>query len=213
AARVYLPQKSLTLTKANQVITYVSRNLEPYRGFHIFMRALPEIQRQLPHAHVLIVGGDDISYGRPSDTLTYREKYLAEVGAQIELTRVHFLGRLPYTDYLRVLQIATAHVYLTYPFVLSWSMLEAMATGAIVIGSRTAPVEEVIENGRTGFLVEFFAQAELVDSIVHVFERPEEMEAVRHASIERVRTGFSLRDECLPRTLDALGISPAITVG
>ncbi|WP_408511116.1 glycosyltransferase [Paraburkholderia sediminicola] len=208
-ARIHLPQKSLTLTKADQVITYVSRNLEPYRGFHVFMRALPEIQRRLPRAHVLIVGGDDVSYGRPSGAGTYREKYRAEVGPQLDLSRVHFLGRIPYSDYLRVLQISTAHVYLTYPFVLSWSMLEAMAAGAIVVGSKTAPVEEVIEGGHNGFLVDFFSQAELVESIEHVCESGAGMDEVRHASIRTVRERFSLRDECLPCQLDILGVSTA----
>lgn len=206
-ARVHLPQKSLTLTKADQVITYVSRNLEPYRGFHTFMRALPDIQRRLPRAHVLVVGGDDISYGRPSSTGTYREKYLAEVGEQIDISRVHFTGRLPYSDYLRVLQISSAHVYLTYPFVLSWSMLEAMAAGAIVVGSRTTPVQEVVDDGRNGFLVDFFSQEELADALARVCNSGVGIDDVRHASMQTVRERFSLRHECLPRQLDILGIS------
>jgi Glycosyltransferase len=123
------------------------------------------------------------------------------------MSRVHFLGRLRYVDYLRVLQISTAHVYLTYPFVLSWSLLEAMAVGAIVVGSKTAPVQEVIENGRNGLLVDFFSQAELVDSIAHVCESGGTMDAVRHASMETIRESFSLRDECLSRQLDILGLS------
>ncbi|MFM0665960.1 glycosyltransferase [Paraburkholderia sediminicola] len=202
-ARVHLPQKSLTLTRGDQVITYVSRNLEPYRGFHIFMRALPEIQRRLPHAHVLIVGGDDVSYGRPSDTGTYREKYLAEVGTRVDMSRVHFLGRLPYADYLRVLQISVAHVYLTYPFVLSWSMLEAMAAGAIVVGSRTAPVQEVVKDGHNGFLVDFFSQAEIVDALAHVCSSAG-IDDVRRASIRTIRERFSLREQCLPQLFEAL---------
>lgn len=206
-ARIHLPQKSLTLTKADQVITYVSRNLEPYRGFHVFMRALPEIQRRLPRAHVLIVGGDDVSYGRPSDGGTYRQKYIAEVGPQLDMSRVHFLGRIPYSDYLRVLQISTAHVYLTYPFVLSWSMLEAMAAGAIVVGSKTAPVEEVIQDGQNGFLVDFSSQAELVASIARVCDSDARMDKIRHASMRTIRERFSLREQCLPRQLDILGVS------
>ncbi|MFM0085224.1 glycosyltransferase [Paraburkholderia sediminicola] len=206
-ARIHLPQKSLTLTRGEQVITYVSRNLEPYRGFHVFMRTLPEIQRRLPRAHVLIVGGDDVSYGSPSGAGTYREKYLAEVGQQLDMSRVHFLGRIPYSDYLRVLQVSTAHVYLTYPFVLSWSMLEAMAAGAIVVGSRTAPVQEVIEDGHNGLLVDFFSQAELVESIAHVCDGGSGMDEVRHASMRTIREHFSLRDKCLPRQLDTLGVS------
>ena len=122
------------------MITFVNRNLEPYRGFHVFMRALPEILRQRPNAHCLIVGRDDVSYGsKPKTGGSWREVMMAEVGRLLPMERVHFLGGLPYTDYLRVIQISACHVYLTYPFVLSWSLLEAMACGVTVIGSATPP--------------------------------------------------------------------------
>jgi len=127
------------------VITYVARNLEPYRGFHTFMRALPAVQREHRNAHVVIVGGDDVSYGaRPSGAKNWRERMLAEVGNQLDPTRTHFLGKMPYADYKRVLQVSSAHVYLTYPFVLSWSCLEAMATGCRLVASDLAPVREVV---------------------------------------------------------------------
>ena len=136
------------------VITYVARNLEPYRGFHTFMRALPQVQREHQNAHVVIVGGDDVSYGsRPKDATSWREKMLAEVGSQLDPTRTHFLGKVPYADYKRVLQVSSAHVYLTYPFVLSWSCLEAMATGCLMVAGDTAPVREVIAHGQQGLLV------------------------------------------------------------
>ena len=202
-AAVHLPGKSLTLTKADQVLTYVSRNLEPYRGFHIFMRALPALLRRLPHAHVLIVGGDEVSYGRPPEAGTYREKYLAEVGPQLDMSRVHFMGRIAYIDYLRVLQISTAHVYLTYPFVLSWSMLEAMGSGAAVIGSRTAPVEDVIDGGRNGLMVDFFSAEELVDTVVRVCGDNELRQHLGRAAMQTVRERFDLRD-LLPRQLEVL---------
>jgi glycosyltransferase involved in cell wall biosynthesis len=126
-----------TLTRADEVVTYVARNLEPYRGFHSFMRALPEIQRRRPRAHAVIVGGDEVSYGsKPRDGRTWRQTLLGEVGGKLDLSRVHFLGKVPYDTYLKVLQVSSAHVYLTYPFVLSWSMLEAMAAGASWWGLR-----------------------------------------------------------------------------
>ncbi|MFM0158552.1 MULTISPECIES: glycosyltransferase [Paraburkholderia] len=203
AARVHLPGKSLTLTKADQVLTYVSRNLEPYRGFHIFMRALPALLRRLPQAHVLIVGGDDVSYGRPPEAGTYREQYLAEVSPQLDMSRVHFMGRIAYIDYLRVLQISTAHVYLTYPFVLSWSMLEAMGSGAAVISSRTAPVKDVIDDGRNGLMVDFFSAKELVDAVVRVCGDIELQQRLGRAAIQTVRERFDLRD-LLPRQLEVL---------
>lgn len=136
------------------VITYVARNLEPYRGFHTFMRALPAVQREHKNAHVLIVGGDDVSYGsRPKDAKSWKAKMLAEVGSQLDPTRTHFLGKVPYADYKRVLQVSSAHVYLTCPFVLSWSCLEAMATGCLMVASDTAPVREVLAHGQQGLLV------------------------------------------------------------
>ncbi|MDL2336358.1 MAG: glycosyltransferase family 4 protein [Pseudomonadota bacterium] len=158
------------------VITYVARNLEPYRGFHIFMRALERIQQIEPRCHALIVGGDGVSYGqRPprnkgdsGASVHWREHMLKQV--KLDATRTHFMGHLPRDQYLRVLQVSDAHVYLTYPFVLSWSLLEAMACGAPIVASDTAPVREVMRDGINGRLVEFFdvgAMAEAVVSTMH----------------------------------------------
>lgn len=130
----------LTLTRDDEVITYVARNLEPYRGFHTFMRALPEILRRRPLTHVVVVGADGVSYGRapPGGAASYRELYLKELGDRIDLDRVRFVGRVPYARFLQVLQVSSAHIYLTYPWVLSWSMLEAMSAGCAIVGSRTS---------------------------------------------------------------------------
>ena len=164
-AELTLPN-GLKLSKKVKVVTFVARNLEPYRGFHVFMRALEDICQRQPDCHVLIVGGDEISYGRkPDGALNYREKLQKEVS--YDKNRVHFLGKLPYADYLTMLQISSAHVYLTVPFVLSWSMLEAMATGCVVIGSNTAPVSEVID-GENGVLVDFFSPREIAEKVDEV---------------------------------------------
>lgn len=209
-AYVQLPQKNLTLRRDDEVITFVSRNLEPYRGFHTFMRALPELLKARPQAHVLIVGGDDVSYGRRLAQGTYREKYVAEIAEGLDRSRVHFVGKLPYSTFLRVLQVSTAHVYLTYPFVLSWSMMEAMAAGCLVIGSRTAPVEEVITDGENGLLVDFFSTVELVEAIQRVCEDPTRMQALRARARQSIIDGYDLRTVCLPRQV-ALMESPSLS--
>jgi len=143
------------LKAGDPVVTYVARNLEPYRGFHVFMRALERIQRADPRCHALIVGGDAVSYGRkPADAPTWREHMLREV--KLDPQRTHFLGRVSRERYLRVLRVSAAHVYLSYPFVLSWSLLEAMACGVPIVGSDTAPVREAIRDGIEGRRVSFF---------------------------------------------------------
>ena len=140
------------LSTKDKVVTYVARNLEPYRGFHQLMRALPAIRQRQLDCHVLIVGCGEISYGRkPGGSLGYREKLMQELS--FDQNRVHFLGKLLHADYLSMLQISSAHVYLTVPFVLSRPMLEVMAAGCVVIVSDTAPVSEVI-NGVNGALVD-----------------------------------------------------------
>lgn len=142
------------LKAGDPVITYVARNLEPYRGFHIFMRALEKIQRRDPRCHAVIVGGDEVSYDRPpKDAPNWRTRMLNEV--RLDPTRTHFLGKVPYPQYRAVLQVSAAHVYLTYPFVLSWSLLEAMACGAKVIASDTSPVRE-LSDGSNLVLTPFF---------------------------------------------------------
>ncbi len=181
------------LSRQDEVLTYVSRNLEPYRGFHSFMRALPDVLRQRPEARVVIVGGDEVSYGgRPKAGGTWRETLLAEIGPLPD--RVIFTGRIPYRDYLSLLAVSSVHVYLTYPFVLSWSMLEAMASGAFVIGSRTPPVEEVIEDGRTGWLVDFFDIEAMAERIADGLAQRDRMETLRKAARETVVARYDLKD-------------------
>ena len=129
-----LPGTSRVFTCRDQLVTYVARNLEPYRGFHIFMRSLPQLLRQCPQAHVVIVGGDGVSYGAPpAPQTTYKEFMLQELGSRLDRERVHFVGAIEYASYLTLLQVSSVHVYLTYPFVLSWSFIEALAAGCLVV--------------------------------------------------------------------------------
>ncbi|AWK90205.1 glycosyltransferase family 4 protein [Azospirillum thermophilum] len=189
-----------TLTPRDEVITYVARNLEPYRGFHVFMRALPGILKRRPRAQVLIVGGDEVSYGQQApDGRSFREIMLEEVGRGIDRERVHFLGKVPYGTFLTLLRVSSAHIYLTYPFVLSWSFLEAMATGCLVIGSATAPVQEVIRDRENGLLVDFFDGAALADRIDEALSHPDRMQDIRERARRTVVENYDLHTVTLPR--------------
>ena len=192
--------EGLNLTAKDSVLTYVARNLEPYRGFHIFMRALPEIMECNPQSQVIIVGGDDVSYGtHPADGENWRTRMLAEVGANLPLERIHFVGKLPYRRYLSLLQISSAHVYMTYPFVLSWSCLEAMSVGCTVIASKTQPVEEVIRHGVNGLLVDFFDYSALAQQVSSILQHPDEFLAIRQEARKTIRERYDLHRICLPR--------------
>lgn len=189
------------LSRADEIVTYSARDLEPYRGFHIFMRALPEVLERRPGAQVLIVGGDGVSYGRQSQhAANYRAQLLAELDHRLDLRRVHFLGHLPYRQYLTILQISTVHVYLTYPFVLSWSLLEAMAAECLVVGSRTAPVEEVMRDGVNGHLVDFFDVGGLAGRIVAALAGKDDAvgNRIRTAARQTVLDRYDLNTVCLP---------------
>jgi glycosyltransferase involved in cell wall biosynthesis len=188
------------LTATDEVITYVARNLEPYRGFHIFMRALPDLLKRRPKAQVVIVGGDEVSYGTPPPPgQTFREVMLAEVGDRIDRSRVHFMGQIAYGRYLRLLQVSSAHVYLTYPFVLSWSFLEAMAAGCLVIGSATAPVLEVLEEGVNGLCVDFFSPDALSECLDKALTDREGAARLRAAARQTVVERYDLTTRQLPR--------------
>lgn len=184
----------IVLGKKDKVITYVSRNLEPYRGFHVFLRALPEVQRQHPDAHILIVGNAGTSY---SPTLapeeSYKEKYLAELRGSLDMSRIHFLGRVAYPALRALFQVSTAHVYFTYPFVLSWSALEAMSCGCLLIASRTAPVEEVVTDGENGVLVDFFDTHALAEAVNTALSDREAFRAVRERARESVLERYELQ--------------------
>jgi glycosyltransferase involved in cell wall biosynthesis len=209
---VAAPDAAATLELAGQhfaageeIVTYVARNLEPYRGFHTFMRMLPALQALRPKARVIVVGGDDVSYGRPPQGFAhYREQYTKELEGRVDLGRVCFTGKLPYAQYLKVLQVSAAHVYLTYPFVLSWSMLEAMAAGCVLVASRTAPVQEVIEEGRNGLLVDFFDADALARRIADVLAAPDGMAALRADARRTVLDRYDLHTHCLPRMLELI---------
>lgn len=196
----------LTLSRKDEVITYVARHLEPYRGIHVFMRALPELLLQRPKAHVIVVGDDSVGYGAaaPAGT-TWRQIYTDEVRGQIsdsDWARVHFVGRLNRNDFTSLLQVSRVHVYLSYPFVLSWSLLEAMSVGCAIVASDTAPVREAISDGEHGLLVDFFDRDGLVDRISALLDDQAEREKLGVQARKRVVERYDLKSVCLPRQLD-----------
>ena len=202
---VFKTPSGLTLKRGDEVVTYVSRNLERPRGYHVFMRALPKVLNRRPHAHILIVGNDRVSYGpeAPPGT-TWKEIFLKENADRLDMSRIHFLGRVPYYDYLAVLQVSAAHVYLTYPFVLSWSLLEAMSVGCRIVASDTPPVREVIDDD-SGVLTPFSDSELLAEAIVDILRRP----AVHDVKAANARAAVANRFDqrrCVPRLMRLLGI-------
>ena len=205
-----------TLTRDDEVITFINRNLEPYRGYHVFMRALPELLKRRKNAHVVMLGGDGTSYGsKPPQGKTWKQIFIDEVRGRIPTphwNRVHFLGRVPYDRFLAMMQVSRVHVYLTYPFVLSWSLLEAMSAEAAIVASDTAPVREVLTEGETGLMVDFFDRAALVDRIDALLDDPDTRARLGANARALVREQYDLQSVCLPRHLDwvrQLGEMPA----
>ena len=200
----------LTLSKDHdEVITFVNRNLEPYRGYHVFMRALPELLKRRPKARILIVGGDDVSYGaRPTVAENggqkWKDIFAAEVRPQIsdaDWARVHFLGHIAYAHFIPLLQLSTVHVYLTYPFVLSWSLLEAMSTGCAIVASDTQPLHEAIKHNQTGRLVNFFDHAQLASQVCELLDQPEERQRLGANARAFAQQNYDLQTVCLPKQL------------
>lgn len=196
---------SLPLTKRDEIVTFVNRNLEPYRGYHIFMRALPEILRRRPGARVLIVGRDGVSYGaRPEGERKWKDIFAAEVRPLIDdadWARVHFLGMIPYRCFIALLQLSTVHVYLTYPFVLSWSLLEAMSAGCAIVASDTRPLHEAIRHDDTGRSVDFFDAAGLAGEVCALLGDPAARARLGDGARAFARANYDLRTVCLPRQL------------
>ena len=191
------------LSKSNEVITFVNRNLEPYRGYHIFMRTLPEIMRRRPKARILIVGGNEVSYGSsPPEGQTWRQIFLNEVKNQLDLSRVHFVGQVPYYEFLSIMQISTVHVYLTYPFVLSWSLLEAMSCGCAITASDTMPVRDVIYPNQTGLLVNFFDCQALADQVIELLDNKELCQKLGMNARTFIQERFDLHSICLPQQIE-----------
>lgn len=198
-AKLVLP--NLDLSHVDELVTYVARGMEPYRGFPQFMEAIAYVQERRPHCHVVIVGDDRVCYGKSLPNGSYKDLMLKKI--PLDLSRVHFTGSLPYGQYLKVIQASSVHVYLTRPFVLSWSMIEAMSTGCLIVGSDTAPVTEIIQEGENGLLVDFFSPKKIADRVDQVLDHPTRMVEIRTKARKTVLERYALAD-LLPQQIQLI---------
>lgn len=191
-AKLVLPEQQLDLSEVKEIITYVGRGMEPYRGFPQFMEAVALVLAKRPNCHVVIVGADRVVYGSAAPGgKSYKELMLEKLN--LDMSRVHFTGLLPKNLYRLVLQASSVHVYLTRPFVLSWSMLEAMSTGCLLVASNTPPVTEVINDGVNGLLADFFSPHQIADRICEALDNPRAMMAIRKRARETVLERYDLQ--------------------
>lgn len=193
-------------SKSDKIITYVSRSLDPYRGFHIFMKAIPKILKENPDASIFIVGDDKThGYGaKPKGDRNYKEIYYSKIKDQIkgDEDRLFFFGQVQYDLFIKLMQISSVHIYLSYPFVLSWSMLEAMAMEALIIGSKTKPVEEVIKDNKNGLLVDFFDYKKLSLMVTDVLNNPEKYSSIKKEARKTIVDNYDLEKVCLPKQIE-----------
>lgn len=177
-AKFIIKGKSIELSSSDEVITYGTRGMEPYRGFPQFMEAVAKLLKVRPNAHFVIAGEDVVCYGpKLSDGKTYKQLMLEKL--DIDMNRVHFVGGLPFNEFVKLLQVSSAHIYLTYPYVLSWSLLDAMACECCVIASNTKPVLEVVKDNYNGLLVDFFDVDMLVQKVEYALDNKDKMIDIR----------------------------------
>jgi glycosyltransferase involved in cell wall biosynthesis len=183
-----------TIRPGDKLVTYVARDLEPYRGFHVMMRAVPHLLRARKDVRVVLVGADGISYGRPPPEGTWRQKMLQELGDKIDPSRVLFPGRLDYKLYAAMLQRSDAHVYLSYPFVASWSLREALASGCVVVGGDTPTVSEFVRHEKNGLLVPFFDSKALANTVLRALEDASLTRRLREGARRYAEQQLAMRD-------------------
>ncbi|NVJ97143.1 MAG: glycosyltransferase [Alphaproteobacteria bacterium] len=182
-----------TFSAEDEVITYVARGMEPYRGFPQFIEMVSILQKRRPNLHAVVLGNDRVAYGSErADGKSWKEHALETY--QPDMSRLHFLGLQPLKVFRSLMQITSAHVYLTVPFVLSWSMLEAMSTGALIVGSDTDPVKELITDGETGLLVPFHEPEAIADKLDQVLDNKQEYAGIKKAARDHILAKYSVND-------------------
>lgn len=192
-------------TRGDKLVTFIARNLEPIRGVHSFLRALPRLQASTPDARIAIVGGDEVSYGAQlGEGETYRARLVRELGDKVDWSRVHFLGRIPYDKLMGLLKLSRCHIYLTAPFVISWSMLEALALEKTVIASDVKPMHPFIEHEKTGFLVDFFSPDQIAETIADVLAHPDGHRDIGKAARQRILDSYDFETRCYPQFIGLL---------
>jgi len=191
--KVVIPEINLDLSHVKEIVTYATSGMEPYRGFPQFMEAASIIQKHRPDCHIVVAGHDSSFYSEiRSDGKSYKEYMLENLS--LDLSRIHFTGFLSYISYSKLLQASNVHIYLTYPYVLSWSLLESMATGCLVIGSDTAPVREVIKDGENGLLADFFSPAQIADKVDEAFSNPEKMKIIKEKARKTIQENYNIQN-------------------
>ena len=183
----------VTLTEDDEVITYVARGMEPYRGFPQFMELVSRLQKQRPNLHAIVLGNDRVAYGAErSDGKTYKEAALEKF--DFDMSRLHMPGLQPLNVFRDMMRITSAHVYFTVPFVLSWSLMEAMSTGALILGSDTKPVREMIKDGHNGVLVDFFDTDDQISKLCHILDNKAEYQPLRDQARQSILADYDTKN-------------------
>ncbi len=182
--------ENITLDENKLVITFISRNLEPMRGFPDFMRSLPTLQKQCENLEVVIVGGDELSYSTgPNDGRSWKEVMLDELGKELNLQKIHFFGRMPHDQLIKLYRRSNLHIYLSQAFVLSWSLLEVMACGTAVVGDDNKMLREIIEPGKNGWLCKKDPE-DLAKVILEALSKPSQLNLFGNACQQKMHLHY-----------------------